>query len=219
MVSESTTNVNESGCVPKKRRIGIFGGSFDPIHYGHLILADSCREALSLDEVRLIPAATSPLKPKGPIASNEDRLEMVRLAVGDTPGLAIDPIEMEMGGISYTLDTVRALETREPETQWFLMLGADSVASLDQWKEPAELLRRVQLAVVSRGGHAPPDLEFPKSLMYEQDRPGFAPSLVKMPVLEISSTDIRRRISENRSIRFRTPREVEAWIYQRGLYK
>ena len=140
-------------------RIGIYGGSFDPIHYGHLILAETCREFLRLDKIFLIPAAQSPLKPNGPIANDMDRLEMCRRAVVDSREICVDPIELTRGGVSYTLDTVREIQGRESsklalppndngrKTETFLIVGADSVEQFARWEQPADLLTTVQLGV------------------------------------------------------------------------
>lgn len=200
-------------------RTGIFGGSFDPIHYGHLILADTCREHLALDRVWLVPAATSPLKLHGPRASNEARTEMIRLAIGDTETLAIETLEIERGGVSYTLDTVEALQQRWPDDELVLVMGADTVASLDLWHEPARLLRTIPLGVVLRGDEPPPDFERAAELLDPVDRAGFQPQLIPMPTINLSSTELRQRIAEGRSIRFRTPRAVETYIAAKGLYR
>lgn len=202
-----------------KRQVGIFGGSFDPVHYGHLILAETCREALQLDEVLLIPAATSPLKPQGPVAAEAHRLRMLELAVGGTPQLRVDPLEIDRRGVSYTVDTLRAVGGREPRAELWLLVGADSVASMDRWHAPAEVLRLARLGVVGRAGHEPPDLGATAQLLAEVDRPRFAPRVVSMPAIEISSTELRCRVAAGRSIRFRTPRAVEAYIKAERLYQ
>jgi nicotinate-nucleotide adenylyltransferase len=211
-------------------RIGIYGGSFDPIHYGHLILAETCREFLRLDTIFLIPAAQSPLKPNGPIAADMDRLEMCRRAVVGSREICVDPIELTRGGVSYTLDTVREIQCREfsksvlssntlgRQTETFLLVGADSVAQFADWKQPADLLSTVQLGVTMRAGHASPDFEQARSLLRPEDRQAFNPTLVPMPLLEISSSDLRRRIACGQSVRYRLPGEVESYIYEHGLY-
>lgn len=200
-------------------RTGIFGGSFDPIHYGHLILAETCREHLALDRVLLVPTATSPLKRHGPEASDSDRAEMIRLAIGGTAALQIEMLEIERGGVSYTIETVEALQQRRPADEIVLLLGADSVATLDRWHAPERLLRTIPLAVVLRGGEPPPDFARAAQLLREEDRPAFQPTLVPMPAIELSSTDLRSRVAEGRSIRFRTPRAVEEFIAAQGLYR
>ena len=199
------------------RRIGIFGGSFDPIHHGHLILAETCREVLRLDRVLIVPAATSPLKPHGPIASDLDRLEMCRLATADNDSFVVDPIELERGGVSFTIDTVRSIAAREP-VEIYLVVGSDAVAQFAAWKEPAELLRMVQLAVVQRAGDEPVDFTNVATLLDVQDRENFQPTLVPIPLLEISSTELRRRVAAGRSIRYQTPPAVEGFISSKELY-
>lgn len=213
-----------AGCRPRELgfrdlRIGIFGGSFDPIHYGHLILAETCREYLQLDRVLLVPTATSPLKLHGPRASDEARVAMIRLAIGGTETLQIESLEIERGGISYTLDTVQELRQRWPADELVLLMGADAVASLEFWHEPAELLRTVPLGVVVRGAEPPPNFAQAAQLLTAADRPTFRPRLVPMPAIELSSTEIRGRVAEGRTIRFRTPRAVEAYIAANGLYR
>lgn len=200
-------------------RIGIFGGSFDPVHYGHLILADTCREFLGLDRVLLVPTATSPLKRHGPRASNEARSEMIRLAIGGTDSLALETLEIERGGVSYTLDTVQTLQQRMPADELVLLMGADTVATLELWHEPAKLLRTVPLGVVLRGGEPPPDFARAAELLDAESRAEFQPQLVPMPEINLSSTEMRQRIAEGRSIRFRTPRGVEAYIAANDLYR
>lgn len=200
-------------------RTGIFGGSFDPIHYGHLILAETCREYLALDRVLFVPTATSPLKRQGAEAAESDRVEMIRLAIGGTEAMQIEVFEIERGGVSYTIDTIEALRQRWPSDEMVLLLGADSVAALDRWHAPEVLLRTVPLGVVVRGGEPPPDFEQAAQLLRKEDRQAFQPTLVPMPAIELSSTELRRRVGEGRSIRFRTPRAVEAYIAAQGLYR
>lgn len=200
-------------------RTGIFGGSFDPIHYGHLILAETCREHLALDRVLLVPTATSPLKRQGPEASDTDRAEMIRLAISGAPALQIEMFEIDRGGVSYTLETVEALIARWPSDELVLLLGADSVASLDRWHAPEKLLRAIPLGVVVRGGEPAPDFEAAAQLLAEEDRPAFQPTLVPMPAIGLSSTELRHRVRQGRSIRFRTPRAVEAYIDAHRLYR
>ncbi|WP_235935171.1 nicotinate (nicotinamide) nucleotide adenylyltransferase [Candidatus Laterigemmans baculatus] len=200
-------------------RIGIFGGSFDPIHVGHLILADTCREQLELDRVLLVPTATSPLKLSGPRASDAARSEMVRLAIAGTETLELETLEIERGGVSYTIETVAALEQRWPGDELVLLMGADAIATLELWHQPAELLRRVPLGVVLRGGEPAPDFARAAELLDEPERAGFSPRLVPMPEIRLSSTELRQRIAAGRSIRFRTPRAVEEYIAANGLYR
>ena len=138
-------------------RIGIFGGSFDPVHIGHLWIAESALESLQLNEIRWIPAATSPLKRHGPIASDQDRLQMLRLAVAGADQHIVDDREIVRGEISYTVDTVSAIREDFPAAEIFLVLGSDSLASFQKWHQASKLLELVTLAVVQRGGQPPID--------------------------------------------------------------
>ncbi len=199
-------------------RLGIFGGSFDPVHYGHLILAETCREHLALDRVLFIPASTSPLKLSGPRASAAHRVEMLRLAIGGSSHLVVDTCELDRGGVSYTLDTVQSILDRDRPSSLHLLIGADSVSALSAWREPAKLLTLVQLGVVQRAGESRLDFEATRELLLPADRERFSPQLVPMPAIGISSTELRNRVEAGSSIRYRTPRGVEAYIAANALY-
>jgi nicotinate-nucleotide adenylyltransferase len=200
-------------------RIGLFGGSFDPVHLGHLLIAETAREALGLDEVRWLPAAQSPLKPSGPVASAADRLTMLRLACGGTPSFVIDDRELERGGVSYTVETLAEFAEAAPAAERFLLMGADSLASIRQWHQPERLLQLCTPAVLQRGGHAGIDWSVLEGLVADSRRAAMEQAVVPMPLIEISSTDLRERVAGGRSIRFRTPRPVEAYIASTGLYR
>lgn len=137
--------------------VGVFGGSFDPVHLGHLWIAEAALEHLPVDHVRWVPAATSPLKPAGPVASNSQRLSMLRLALAGQSGHVIDTLELDRDGISYTVDTLEDLRAAFPGRPLFLIIGADSLASFAQWEAPERLLQQCVLAVVRRGGVPSPD--------------------------------------------------------------
>lgn len=199
-------------------RIGVFGGSFDPVHLGHLWIAEAAREALELSELRWVPAAQSPLKPSGTIASASQRVTMLQLALAGWEGHLIDDRELRRGEVSYTVDTMRELRNELPDVEWFLILGSDSLASIRQWHEPEKLLQLAVLAVVRRGGDPEPDYSVLKGLVEEERIERFRKSVIPMPLIEISSSEIRRRVAQGRSIRFRTPRAVEAFIQAEQLY-
>ncbi|MEQ8835767.1 MAG: nicotinate (nicotinamide) nucleotide adenylyltransferase, partial [Lacipirellulaceae bacterium] len=131
-------------------KLGIFGGSFDPVHNGHLLLAGSARDQLTLEEVWFLPAASQPLKPQGLVASERDRLAMLELALVGQDGFKADPIEYERGGVSYTVDTLREIRQLHPEAELYFLLGADSLADIAKWKSPEEILALATLAVVHR---------------------------------------------------------------------
>jgi len=199
-------------------RIGLFGGSFDPVHLGHLLIAEASREALGLDEVRWLPAAQSPLKPTGPVASAADRLAMLRLACGGTPQFIIDDREIARGGVSYTVETLAEFADERPAAERFLLLGADALASIRQWHQPERLLQLCTPAVLQRGGHAEIDWSVLDGLVEPSRRAAIEQAVVPMPLIEISSTDLRERSADGRSIRFRTPRPVETYIANAGIY-
>lgn len=189
-------------------RKGILGGTFNPPHVAHLIVAHEVAEALALDRVLLVPTASHPFKGDA-AASPRDRAMMAELAVAGDPSLIADRLEVERGGTSYTVDTLRELRRREPDTEWHLILGGDNLAELDRWREAAELPALAHLVVVTRGADvAPPRLPF-------EGRCAFVP----VPMLEISSTAIRERVATGRSIRYWVPPAVEAFIRQHGLYR
>ena len=199
-------------------RIGVFGGSFDPVHLGHLWIAESALESLELDELRWIPTAQSPLKPSGPVASNEDRLQMLRLAVSGREKFVVDDRELRRGEVSYTVDTMTELQKEIPDAQWILIIGSDSLASFQKWHQPKKLLEMTSLAVVQRGGEPDIDFQMIKGLTSEDRIADMQRQVIKMPVIEISSTEIRQRVQSGKSIRFRVSRPVDAMIHTQNLY-
>lgn len=199
-------------------RVGIFGGSFNPIHQGHLLLAECCRESAQLDQVLFLPAAVSPLKQDRPLAAAKQRIEMIELAIGGHQPFELSTLEIDRGGISYTVDTLRTLTAQRPADEWFFLLGADSIRDLPRWREPAEICRLATLLVVRRGGLPPVDYDVLSSFVSVERRDYFRSLEVEMPLMEISSTDLRQRIAAGRSVRYRMPRAVEEYIRQQRLY-
>lgn len=180
-------------------RIGVFGGSFDPIHHGHLIAAASLADALKLDQVRMMVARAQPLKRDGHGAAAADRAEMVRLAVGDHSLLRADGSELEREGPSYTVDTLRALRARLPGAELVLLLGADAAAELPRWREAGAIPGLARVEVFAREGAG-----------------GGATAV---PRLDISSTEIRERVRRGRSIRYWVPDAVAEYIAAHRLYE
>ncbi len=199
-------------------RIGIFGGSFDPPHIGHLWIAEAVCECLKLDEIRWIPAAISPLKPDGPTASNEQRLAMVRLAVSGCEGYLVDDRELRRGRVSYTVDTLEQLRHEFPDAELHLIMGSDSLASIRQWQDPERLLEMATVVVLQRGADDVIDFDVLSGLTSEAQIAKIRACQVPMPLIEVSSRQIRTRVAEGRSIRFRTSRSVEAYIRAEKLY-
>ncbi|TWU41326.1 Nicotinate-nucleotide adenylyltransferase [Novipirellula aureliae] len=200
-------------------RIGLLGGSFDPVHLGHLWIAESAIETLDLDQLYWIPAATSPLKPNGPVASDALRAEMLRLAISGSDKHSVDCRELSRGDVSYTIDTVEQLQAEQPDTEFVLIIGSDSLASIRKWHEPRRLLQKVVISVVHRGGDPPIDLSVLDGLVTPERFAEIERRVLHMPVIEISSSELRDRIATGRSIRYRVPRSVEALIEANGLYR
>ena len=182
-------------------RVGLLGGSFDPVHYGHLRAAQWALEAFELQEVRLIPARQSPFK--GPCAaSGEDRRAMLDLAVDGNPALRVEDCELEREAPSYTVDTLRALTSRSPQSRFALILGSDAAAGLDEWRDSAEIRRLAEVRVLGRPGDGP-----------------VGAAAVPFEGLAISSSDIRAAVRASRSIRYLTPESVRLYIEEKGLYQ
>lgn len=190
-------------------RVGLFGGSFDPVHDAHLALAGGALGQLKLDEVRWIPAG-QPWQKSGRLAPAEDREAMVRLAIAGEPRFVLDRIELERTGVTYTLDTVRALQAAEPGTEWFLLLGQDQYSTLHTWRDWPELLSRVTLAIANRPGERP---------AADPQVAGAAHQRVALPPMDVSSTDVRRRVAAGESIANLVPEAVRRYIETRGLYR
>ncbi|MCA9215157.1 MAG: nicotinate-nucleotide adenylyltransferase [Planctomycetales bacterium] len=197
-------------------RIGVFGGSFDPVHNGHLLLAESCREQGKLDRVFLIPAVVSPHKQDDLPADGNDRLEMLRLAVGGNEHFEVSDLELQRGGVSYTVDTLTAIASKHPGDDLFFMMGADSLLDFPNWREPQAICRLASVLVVARPDCPNPDLECLREFgegVVDSSR------IVDMPRVDYSSTEIRSRVRRGKSIRYRTPRSVEKYIEAKRLYR
>ena len=198
------------------QRVGLLGGTFDPIHLGHLILGEEAWEQLDLDRVVFLPAGLPPHKLEEPILAAEHRAAMVRLAIEDNEHFILSKADLERPGPHYTVDTLKILgEQWQAKTTIFLLLGMDSLEAILSWHEPHELIRMSLLAVARRPGFTV-DLD-----RLERDLPGIRDRLLffNMPEVGISSTDLRGRVREGRSIRYQVPRGVEDYIRAQGLYK
>ncbi len=190
------------------RRIGVFGGTFDPPHVGHLVAAVDARQALDLDVVLLVVANVPWQKVASrEISRVEDRLAMTEAAVDDTEGLEVSDIEIRRGGVSFTSDTLAELRRNEPDAELFVILGNDAAAGFDTWERHQEVAEAATLVVVDRPGSPSP-----------ADRP-FTWTRVDIPELEVSSTEIRERVRRDRSIRYLVPDGVVTVVSERGLYR
>jgi len=192
------------------RSIGIYGGTFDPVHNAHLLLAECAREELGLDVLLFIPANIPPHKTWGRrITPAHCRLEMLRLATASNPHFSVSTHEIDNRGVSYTLDTLRWLRQGHPDSALTLLIGGDAARDFHTWREPEEIAGLASIAVVDRPGIYLPD----------EILPGVGFHRVSAPLIDISSTDIRERVAAGRSIRYRTHDRVIEYIYENGLYR
>ncbi len=186
-------------------RLGIFGGSFDPPHVGHLLVVADALDALALDRVVFVPAGIQPLKVGAAAADARHRLEMVRLLVGGEPRFSVDPIEIDRDGLSYTVQTLAAFAERHPQSERFFLVGTDVLASFGQWREPERVVQLATVAVMQRDGGAGP---LPAGAVRVETRR-----------VDVSSTEIRERVRAGRTIRGFVPEAVEAYIASQRLYR
>ncbi|MDT0124116.1 nicotinate-nucleotide adenylyltransferase [Paenibacillus sp. RRE4] len=191
-------------------KIGIMGGTFDPIHMGHLLAAEAARDSHALDEIWFMPSHVPPHKPSAG-ATGQQRLAMTEAAVKQAPQYEVLGIEMELGGVSYTIDTMRELWRRFPEHEFYFIIGADMVNYLPKWEEIEELASRLTFIGVGRPGFQLHLDDLPEAL---QGRV----LLAEMPLVDISSTAIRRRLAKGHSVRFMIPDAVHQYIVRSGLY-
>jgi len=197
-------------------RVGVMGGTFDPIHHGHLVAAQEAASALALDRVIFIPVWQPPHKPEEPSASPADRLCMVRLAVEANPQFEVSTIEIDSPGPSYTVDTLRRLLERDPDLDLHFIVGMDSLSELPRWRDPAEILRLARIVALHRPRWEIVDLDELARLLPES---AGRVSVVPMPELDISSTELRERAREGHPIRYLVPDPVAAYIEEHQLYR
>lgn len=190
--------------------LGVFGGTFDPPHLGHLIVAESVQEQLPLEVVLFVPVFLAPHKPDGMFASPSHRLKMVQLAVNGNPRFRVSDVEVRRGGTSYTIDTLHTLRSLYPSDKFFLIIGTDNLQIFRSWKEPQEVLNASSVVVINRPG-------FDRSVTENEiaNRVRF----IQVPAVEISGTDIRDRIRTGRSVRYLVPDSVRAYIEENHLYR
>lgn len=190
------------------QRLGLFGGSFDPVHLGHLLVARAALEELSLDKVVFIPAARSPFKPASQPAPDAQRLRWLRLALAGEPRFVLDDLEVRRGGTSYSVDTVRDILSRHPDARLHWLIGADHVPTLPQWREADTLARWVEFVVIPRPGNAPVPAPEPFRVHHLRGWP-----------LSVSSSAIRERIRAGLSYAHLVPPHVADAIHQSRSYR
>ncbi len=198
-------------------KIGIFGGTFNPVHLGHILAAQSVREACGLDRILFVPAAMSPFKVGADCASAEDRLQMARLALDDDPDAEVSDVDIARGGVSYAIDTVRDIQRANPGATPYFIVGADCAAGLCHWHDALALLNECVFTIMTRPGSSLPSDE-------EWNLPSPWPERLRAQSIvgrmcDISSSEIRSRVASGRSIRNLVPRAVEDYILSHGLYR
>lgn len=190
--------------------VAVYGGTFNPPHCGHLVVAETARETLRLDRILFVPTATPPHKGAAALAPARHRMEMTRLAVAGNPGFEASDAEVTRGGLSFTVDTLREIAARNPGASLKLLIGADNLFDFEGWKSPAEILELADLVVMTRPGY---------ELRRGRAELPLRAAAITVPVIGISGTDIRRRVKFGQSIRYLVPAAVEEYIRRHGLYK
>jgi nicotinate-nucleotide adenylyltransferase len=193
------------------KKTGLMGGTFDPIHHGHLVAAEEARYALGLERVLFIPAGQPWQKERGVVTPGAQRFEMTKLATDDNPSFEVSRVELDREGPTYTIDTLRAMRGLRPGDDLYFITGADAISQILTWKRPEDALELATFVAVTRPGHEMDDL---RSLGAE-DRI----VVLEIPALAISSTDIRRRVAEGRPIRYLVPDAVARYIADQRLYR
>ncbi|MBJ7306032.1 MAG: nicotinate (nicotinamide) nucleotide adenylyltransferase [Gemmataceae bacterium] len=200
-------------------RLGIFGGTFDPVHFGHLALAEECLAAANLDELWLVPAASPPHKGGKKLSRFDQRKEMLELAIAGNEKFKVEPMEADRPGPSFTIDTLLEIHKRKPNDELFLIIGGDSALEFSTWKDPAKIASLATIIVRIRPGFSmPTEQEFISQLGKEL---GVVPKVIFVagpPFLDVSSSLLKERVSNNKSIRYLLPRAVEVYIQQKKLY-
>lgn len=199
-----------------KKKTGIMGGTFNPIHIGHLLLAENAKEAFGLDEILFVPSGLPYMKNGIEIADKWMRLEMTRLAVSDNPAFVLSSAEVEREGNSYTWETLELLRGKEPETEFFFIEGADSLFAMESWKNPEIIFRDCTILAAVRDGKDDDDLR--EQIARLEKKYGARIGLIGMKEISFSSTDIRERIRNGRSIRYMVPDKVIEYIKKYRLY-
>ena len=202
-------------------RVGIFGGSFDPVHYGHLLLAEHCREAANLEEIWFVPTWISPHKQDQPPASPQARCEMLELAVAGKSSFLVNRIEVDRQGVSFTVETLEQLHAQHPTHDFSLLMGADSLVDLPKWREPERICELASILIVGRIGEPQPNMDTLQSLRNKRNAGSHhhRDQFVSMPLIQLSSTELRNRVRTGSSIRYQTPRAVEKYLETHSLYQ
>ena len=200
-------------------RLGLFGGTFDPVHYGHLLLAECAREQCGLDQVWFLPTAVPPHKQGRQPTSAEPRVEMLELAIAGHQQFSVSRHEVDRGGVNYTVDTLTHFRQQDPDGELLFLMGADMFHDLPNWRESARVIELALPVVVRRAGEPPLDFARLTDVATPERIEAIRAHQVEMPLVGFSSTEIRRRVAEGQSIRYHTPRAVQKYIETHGLYR
>ncbi len=202
-------------------RLGIFGGSFDPPHIGHLLVAVDAFESMSLDKLFFVPAAVQPLKVGMASAAAHQRLAMVRLLVGADQRFAVDSVEIDRAGLSYTVDTLETFAQRFPNAERFFLIGEDAMTAFEAWRDPEQILKLAKLAILQRKGAAGSEGGHRKLGAAAESGTNVPAGTIALPtrLVDVSSTEIRERIRKGKSIRGFVPESVAAFIETERLYR
>lgn len=199
------------------KRVGIMGGTFDPVHYGHLLLAQAAIEAEQLDEVLFIPSGTPWLKDSSQVLNKKTRVSMTGIAIEDNPKFALSTIEIDREGNSYSYETLEILREKHPTTCYYFILGADSLMEIEKWKHPDRLMKSCTLLTAVRDDCDMEALE--KQIAYLKDKYEASVEILPAKRIDISSTDIRQKIREGKSIRYMLPDKIMEYIERNHIYK
>ena len=200
-------------------RLGIFGGTFDPVHLGHLLLAETARDECELDRVVFVPAGIPPNKLNRSFSAGEHRYEMLCRTVEPYANLEVSRFEIDHPEISYTVRTVRHFQALYPDATLFLIVGSETLADIPRWHETRQLCQLVSIIVAWRAGMPEPDFAPFSSLVSSHILTQWKSQVIPMPKIELSATEIRRRVAAGKSIRFRVSNAVEEYIEQNDLYR
>jgi len=187
------------------KKVCIFGGTFNPPHIGHLIMANEVYHALDFDEIRFMPNAKPPHKEATQLATGEQRLHMLELAIKPFSYFTLEPLEIVRGGLSYSFNTMMELQKQEPQTQFSFLIGADMIAYLDQWYKIDELVKHIQLIGVRRPGY--------------DEKSAYPVTIIDAPLIDLSSTMLRNRLQQGKDVSLLIPESVQSYIRQEKLYE
>lgn len=201
----------------KKKKTGVMGGTFNPIHVGHLMLAQWAMEEAGLDQILFIPAGYPYMKDKSHVIDGKDRLKMVDLAIEGNPGFASSGMEIVREGYTYTCDTMEQLQAENEDTEFYFIMGADCLFTIEKWRDPERIFKACTVIAAARNGSSLTEME--KKCQELREKFGAKIKLLQFPAMELSSTEIRDRVRTGQSIRYMVPENVRKYILDKDLYR